>query len=329
MNELEHSRGVDFVADTPSSSTAVNEEHTETKCESTDVTETVSKRQKRVLAIPLPPSVVRSFLDDGTRSLTELRDVSSLFEVAERASVIVKECRVPILVAFYFCVDVPYGNTETFLELKRLMKRVFRIEGHRIMHMLEEDDREMLLETPLADVVEEFRNRDSRAMILAKLRTLVPNTKASEILNHESCVYRISIGGEEGALARELVEFWNERNHTEPRKERLELAFASKGMTMRSTCPLCNAYIAGEVHAHVDDVIGLSIIASRLRGRQKDFITYFASCEEEFKHHLHNKRCDLSTAIREAMRTVKQIDKKRHKQIELECTTKSAFLTFL
>eukprot|EP00210_Caulerpa_lentillifera_P005899 g5640.t1 len=328
MSEVARFKGNESVTVSSSCSTCINEEYAEKDCVNTCASETDSKRQKRSLAIPLPPSVVRSYLDDGTRSLKELRDVSSLFEVAERASVIVKECKVPILLAFHYCVDVPNGTPETFRELKRLMKRVFRIEGLRIMHMLKEDDREMLLETPLADVVEEFRNRDSRAMILAELRTLMPSAVALEIINHKSCTYRISIGGEEGALARELVKFWNERNQSEHRKERLELAFSSKGMTMRPTCPLCNAYIAGEVHAHVDDVVGLSIIASRLKGRRKDFNIYFASCEEEFKHHMHNKKCDLSTAIREAMRTIKQIDKNTS-QLGLQYTTKSAFLTFL
>jgi len=193
--------------------------------------------------------------------------------------------------------------------------------------MLEEEDREGLLGTPLEDVVQDFRNRDSRAMILSELRTLVPHVKAVEILNHQACAFRISIGGEERALARELATFWNQRSQTEARREQLELAFSSREMTLRPTCPLCNAYISGAIHAGLDDVVGLSIIASRLRGRRKEFGIYFAFCEEEFKHQFHVKKSDLSTAIREAMRAVKLIDKTR--TLELKRPPESAFLTFL
>ena len=263
------------------------------------------------LKIELPPSVVRRFLDDGKSSLAELRDVEALRSVAERAEVIVRVCKANPVQAFYYCVDIPDSSPEGFLDLKRRVNLAFHLEGMRIMHMLSDEDRQKLVDTPLADVLEEFKKRDARLLILSALRERVPDEVAMEILQDPACQSRVSIGGEETALAGKLLEFWNERGQVAARRQRLELAFDDYDMQLRDSCPFCNAYIEGKVDADVDDVIGISVIGSRLNGRRKEFGKYLPACEEELRNGLHRSAVPLKEAVHRAMRCVKRLDRAR------------------
>lgn len=261
------------------------------------------------LKIELPPSVIRSFLDDGTGTLNELRDVASLREIADRAEVIVRVCKAPPIQAFYYCMDYSDSSPQNFLDLKRRANLAFHLEGMRIMHMLCEEDREKLKDTPLADVLMEFRNRDARLMVLSALRRQVDENLALEILNDAACQGRLSIGGEETALAAKLLEFWNERGQAEQRRGRLRSAFAEYEMQLRDSCVFCNAYIDGKVDADVEDVIGISVIASRLRGRRKEVMRYLPACEEALRKHIHYKPEPLERAVHLAIHNVKTVDR--------------------
>jgi len=262
------------------------------------------------LKIELPPSVIRSFLDDGKRSLKELRDMTALREVADRAAVIVRVCKAHPVQAFYFCVDYPDNcSPSAFLDLKRRSNLAFHLEGMRIMHMLNEEEREKLVDTPLADVLMEFRNRDARLMVLSSLRRQVDDHTALEILNDSACQGRLSVGGEETALAGRLLEFWNERGQTQTRRDRLRSAFDDYEMTLRDSCAFCNAYIEGKVDAETNDVVGISVIASRLRGRRKSVERYLPSCEEELRKCIYVKAMPLQQAVHEAMRKTKDVDR--------------------
>ena len=261
------------------------------------------------LKIELPPSVIRSYLDDGTRSLDELRDVKSLRSVTDRAAVIVRACKASPVQAFYYCVDYPDGTPADFLDLKRRANLAFHLEGMRIMHMLTEEDRKKLSDTPLADVLAEYRKRDTRLMVLTELKRHVSETEGMEILQDASTQGRISLGGEECSIATKLLDFWKERGNTAVRKDRLKAAFEKHGMQLRDECPFCNAYVDGKVDAELDDVIGISVVASRLRGRRKDIFRYLPACEESLRKCLHHQDLSLMDAVRQAMLATRPIDR--------------------
>lgn len=276
------------------------------------------------LKIELPPAVVRNYLDDGKGSLEDLRDVKSLREVTDRAAEIVQACRVPPVQAFYYCIDYPNSSPEGFLDLKRRANLAFRLEGMRIMHMLTEQERQKLVNTPLADVLNEFRERDSRLMILSALKKKTDDIEASEILNHPACQGRVSVGGEETLVATKLLEFWKEQGDTEKRRERLRMAFAEYEMTLREDCPFCNAYIEGKVDADVNEVIGISVIASRLRGRRKSIPKYLPACEEELRKQIHHSNHSLKDCVRLALAAARIVDKKPKN----EMSTKASVLAY-
>jgi len=116
----------------------------------------------------LRPFVLGDYLQ-SSRSKTLLRDVKQRYSVKDRASELVESYNAHPNSALDFCIGHPKGTAETYKELRENMRKVFLIEGNRIMQMLTPGDRERLKGTPLEDAVTQFENRDTKAILFKKL----------------------------------------------------------------------------------------------------------------------------------------------------------------
>ena len=120
--------------------------------------------------------------------------------------------------AFDFCVQYPAAGPVEFRELKEKMRRVFRIEGHRIFRHLSHAESLALRNTPLQGDV--FQTEEGRIDIQMHLTEHIDVTLADKIMTHPDSQRYIDCGGEASVLATKLLEFWTERCEAAEREMR-------------------------------------------------------------------------------------------------------------
>lgn len=85
---------------------------------------------------------------------TSLNEVRRRYEVIDRVVTILLSCKnADPGATFDFCLAYPDGGVEEFQDLRERCRRVFRLEGRRILDKLSPEDKAKLTKTPLADIV--------------------------------------------------------------------------------------------------------------------------------------------------------------------------------
>eukprot|EP00210_Caulerpa_lentillifera_P005900 g5641.t1 len=123
------------------------------------------KRQRletrhRILPNKLPPILKPFVFGDylkNAKSRTLLRDVRKRYAVRDRVGKIMRDCKAHPQVALDYCMENPGGDVDDYLQLKENMRKVFMMEGDKVLHRLSPIDQAILKYTPLKDVVEEFK----------------------------------------------------------------------------------------------------------------------------------------------------------------------------
>jgi len=128
--------------------------------------ELVQKRQRlekrhRIYPNEMPamlrPFVFGDYLRNA-KSKTLLRDIRKRYGVKDKAHRIMKNGKAHPKVALDYCLDNPEADVEEYLQLKENMRRVFSMEGDKVLKSLTISDHATLKHTPLKDVLEEFKN---------------------------------------------------------------------------------------------------------------------------------------------------------------------------
>ena len=160
--------------------------------------------------------------------------------------------------AFDFCVQYPKAGPAAFQALKDKMKRVFRIEGHRIFGHLTRSERLALWGTPLQEDV--FQSEEGKSMIRRYLTASVDSAEADAIMEHPDSQRRINRGGDASDVATKLLLFWSERYCPEKRSRRLAAAFAERGRAVPLDMAQCQKYISGKVDYDPEELILLDMV---------------------------------------------------------------------
>jgi len=202
--------------------------------------------------------------------LTEMTQSTTTFEsIKERRCVLrrVKE----ILAAsdqahpaavFEFCVNNPGAGPMRFHSLKQKMQQVFQLEGPRILHELSKNDLERLKETPLEDVYEEFKNRDTTALIRGYLTNWFSKATVEKIVADPGWKSRSWATGPEDRVAAELKAFWKGKQE---RRARLKSALKQKWLSMPNECTYCESYLNGAGDYALKEVVAIVDLQRRLK----------------------------------------------------------------
>eukprot|EP00210_Caulerpa_lentillifera_P009592 g9149.t1 len=127
--------------------------------------ELVRKRQRletryRILPNKLPPILKPFVFGDylkNAKSRTLLRDVRKRYAVRDRAWSLMKDCKAHPQVALDYCMENPDGYVDDYLQVKENMRKVFMMEGDKVLQRLSPIELATLKQTPLKDVVDAFQ----------------------------------------------------------------------------------------------------------------------------------------------------------------------------
>lgn len=212
--------------------------------------------------------VVRHFLIGDY--LTEMTQCKTTFEsikerrcVLRRVKNILEACKVAHPEAvFEFCVNNPGAGLTRFLNLKRKMQQVFQLEGPRILHELPKDDLERLNEGPLADVYEEFKNRDTTALLRGYLTNWFSKAIVDKIMTDPGWKSRSWAKGPEDRVASELKAFWKGKLE---RRAKLKAALKQKWLSLPTECSYCESYLNGVGDYALKEVVAIVDLQRRLK----------------------------------------------------------------
>lgn len=264
------------------------------------------KRMDPVLAM----SMVGDYLQLSGSVKTTLDNIKQRFAVFDRVKRIRKANKLAHPdAAFEFCLRYPEGTVEDFAELKEKASKVFRLEGDRIMRHLTKAERDGLLDSPLKDVVEAFRNRDKKLIIRGQLEKWVPAGLAEEIVNYPACQLRIEREDDEALLAQKLWKFWKEKACGDTRRQELRDMLIEKDVAEASYCFPQKMYVFGLIDCDADEIVGLKEISSKAPfpiltdgriERVSIAVTRFEDC-------LHAKNMTYEASIAEAIQYAKRV----------------------
>jgi len=248
----------------------------------------------------------------SSKSKTLLHDVKQCYSVKDRACELMDSCKAHPLSAMTFCIDHPNGTPETYLELKENMRKVFSIEGNRIMKKLSSADKDRLKRTVLEDVLIWSQISPKRMILFKKLKEKVGVLTAGKIIHYQACKQRIERGGEETQVAEKLLTFWKSRNNIEQRRLELNNALKAHSVKLLKTkTTLYYNYINGLIDVDLDEIVGALDIESRLKSIcQSNWEKYFPFCQAEFHRCFIANQLSLDESVDIAMKkTQKRIRK--------------------
>jgi len=184
------------------------------------------------------------YLTQLTKCETPLERIEQRRCVLSRVKKILKKCpRAHPDAAFDFCVAHPGAGHTEFRILKDKLRQVFRLEGRRILANLPKDEREKLKDGPLADVLNDFEQRDSDELVRCYLRRWFGDETVDTVMVDPAWRRRPWAVGPEDRVASELKEFWSEKMK---RRDELTAALMKRNLSLPENCQHCMDYVNDE-----------------------------------------------------------------------------------